>query len=637
MSSEWGDEDEAIQWVSDEGPTPPPPPPPPLGQQVGVGAGLGALGGVTFLGWETAVTGWVGLQPALGVLPIATLLLYASTGGLFGALAGLGRKRDSHWAAITMCLVVPWLVAGQLGALIGSADASIWLAFPLLFALGILAGYFGIAENTEEPTAGAIAVALFLCLAILLPIDAHLFVSLTSPAALGLNGAALVITTILGGLTAMVLADGVLGIRGLIGVGAVVGWVAALPVLRPAYADWPQAGRDDRPPLVLVVVGGLRADHLGIYGNPRANSPAIDEAAAGGLVYADASTAAPWTLPAVASILTGQLPSHHGAGMSARGVARERPLSPRPRVLAEDLEGRGYTSVGITTSTLLARPFGLARGFSSYDDRTGPAALPAALRPLRTLHLDPFQWPAYLSATEVTDRAIDFVQAQKRSSWFLLVHYMDPHLERTPPQEDLVAVGALPDHLSDTYDGAVHHVDRQVGRLLEVLPEQAWVVITADHGVELGERRPSHHPASDGVRYGHTLFEEQLHVPLIVLGPGLQPTWVERPVPSLDIAPTLLVLAGAQPGQTDGVPLHEVVPESAAASPRTLVAEAVRYGPETKSARIGRYKLIYTRDEGGRLYDLTVDPRERSPIRQLDREKQTIIRELEALLPPFPR
>jgi arylsulfatase A-like enzyme len=637
MSSEWGGEEQAFQWVTDEGPTPPPPPPPPIWEQIGMGAALGALGGFAFLGWETAVTGWVGLQPAIGVLPISTFLLYVSTGGLFGALAGLGRKRDGHWSAFTMCLVVPWLVAGQLGALIGADEASIWLAFPLLFALGILAGYFGIAENTEEPTAGAIAVALFLCLATLLPIDAHLFVSLASPASLALNGAALVIATILGGLTAMVLADGVLGIRGLIAVGAVVGWVAALPVLRPAYADWPQADRNDRPPLVLVVVGGLRADHLGIYGSARATSPNIDEAGARGLVYADASAPAPWTLPAVASILTGQLPSHHGAGVAEQGRSRERRLSTAPKVLPEELARRGYSSVGITTSRLLTRPFGLGRGFQFHDDRTGPAAFPAALRPLRTLHMDPLRWPAYRSAEEVTDRAISFVQAQERSSWFLLVHYMDPHLGHAPPLDDMEAAGALSDSLVDAYDGSVHYVDRQVGRLLGTLPEQAWVVITADHGVELEERRQLRHPAQEGALFGHSVFEEQLHVPLIVLGPGLQPTWVERGVPSVDIAPTLLVLAGARPNPMDGIPLHEVVPEEAVAVTRPLVAEAVQYGPETKSARTDRYKLIYTEDEGGRLYDLQVDPLERSPIRQLDREKQGIIRELEALLPPFSR
>jgi len=591
---------------------------------------------VAFLGWETAVTGWVGLQPAFGVLPVSTFLLYAGTGGVFGALAGLGGKREGHWAAITMCLVLPWLLAGELGRLIGSDALSMWLAFPLLFALGILAGYFGIGENTEEPTAGAIAVTLFLCLATLLPIDANLFVSLTSVGALGLNGAALVIATILGGLAAMVLADGVLGIRGLIGVGAAVGWIAALPVLRPAYADWPQAGRDDRPPLVLVVVGGLRADHLGIYGSPRPTSPAIDEAAARGLVYADASTAAPWTLPAVASIFTGQLPSHHGAGMAERDTMRERPLSSGPRVLAEELGRRGYESVGIATSRLLARPFGLGRGFSAYDDRIGPAALPTALRPLRTLSVDPLHWPAYRNATEITDRAVAFVQSQGRSSWFLMVHYMDPHLDRAPPEEDLEAVGAVPGDVVGAYDAAVHLVDREVGRLLAALPEEAWVVITGDHGVELEERRPVDYPGAGAVRYGHTLFQEQLHVPLIVLGPGLQPTWVERPVPSLDIAPTLLALAGAE-SQLEGTPLREVVPGTAATAPQPLIAEAVRYGPETKAARMDRYKLIYTQDEGGKLYDLTVDPGERSPIRQLDREKQSTIRELEAMLPPFPR
>src|SRR5689334_15658285 len=69
--------------------------------------------------------------------------------------------------------------------------------------------------------------------------------------------------------------------------------------------------RDPRPNLVLILIDTLRADHLHAYGYSRETSPALDRLAARGVLFEDAVTAAPWTLPSSMSILTGRLPSSH--------------------------------------------------------------------------------------------------------------------------------------------------------------------------------------------------------------------------------------------------------------------------------------------------------------------------------------
>ncbi|NOY26142.1 MAG: sulfatase-like hydrolase/transferase, partial [Oligoflexia bacterium] len=86
------------------------------------------------------------------------------------------------------------------------------------------------------------------------------------------------------------------------------------------------AAASDQPDLVLVVIDTLRADHLGSYGYSRPTSPALDELAARGLRYTDATSAAPWTLPSFASLLTGLIPAHHGAGVNPGQHTTQAPL-----------------------------------------------------------------------------------------------------------------------------------------------------------------------------------------------------------------------------------------------------------------------------------------------------------------------
>jgi len=244
-------------------------------------------------------------------------------------------------------------------------------------------------------------------------------------------------------------------------------------------------------------------------------------------------------------------------------------------------------------------------------------------------------WPDHRDARQVTDRALSFVHAQHGGSWFLLVHYADLVFRPTATQAELAALGPSHGALIDGYDAGVRRLDTQIGRLLAALPPEARVVVTSTNGMELDERRGLDAP--DGTGWGHSLYQEVVHVPLFVAGPGLLPTWVSRPVPLVDVAPTVAWFGGAQAEGMDGQLLWEVHHAEGQLTPpqRPIVVEAVRWGQPAKAARLGRYKLVKTEDGSEHLYDLQLDPQERTPILQKTPDLQAMTRELEALLPPF--
>jgi arylsulfatase A-like enzyme len=166
------------------------------------------------------------------------------------------------------------------------------------------------------------------------------------------------------------------------------------------------------------------------------------------------------------------------------------------------------------------------------------------------------------------------------------------------------------------YDQEIHFTDAELGRLLDRVGPNVLTVVTSDHGDTFGEHEDpypqDHWPFT---RHGHTLYQELTHVPLMVRGPGVEPGVVERPVRAFDVVPTILAVAGAQSLPTDGTVLNEVV-GSPEPDERAVGAQAMRFGSEKRSARLGPWKLIETR-WGDELYNLSTDP---SELRNLSTE-----------------
>lgn len=278
-------------------------------------------------------------------------------------------------------------------------------------------------------------------------------------------------------------------------------------------------GGGSRPPnLVLVTVDTLRPDRLGFGGHGRPTSPTLDALARESAVFTRAYSQAGWTLPAMATILTGRYPRDHKAVDLHYRVDSSLPT------LASILKGRGYDTRGYVSHLLLTSRYGFDKGFGRFDasvlDRGDPHRIS--------------------TSRELTDLALRDLR-DLREPFFVWVHYFDPHFDYLPHEE----WASFGDSDVDRYDQEIAYTDREIGRLLDRFrSEKAWgrtfLVFTADHGEEFGDH---------GGIFHETCFEEVVRVPLLVHGPGVVPGARDRAVDQVDLLPTMLALVGAPPGE----------------------------------------------------------------------------------------
>jgi len=389
----------------------------------------------------------------------------------------------------------------------------------------------------------------------------------------------------------------------------------------PAVAD--ELPTCSSPPVILIVVDTLRADHLGTYGAVRFTSPELDAYARRAAVFEHAYAPSPWTLPSMASIFTGLLPSQHGAGalLTVDNKVLFARLDNGPPTLGERLHAFGYPTQAVAGNPNMHPRFGVARGFDGYDYRAGDMA-----------HIR--------RADAVVDRSLQWIAGRRGAPFFLLIHFFDPHMNYDPPPPVRGRfTGGLPsgrlslpfaesariragrvwlsveeeEFVRAAYDEEIAFVDLQLGRLFAALDtsgllQQAIVIFTADHGEELWDH--------NGFEHGHTLYDELLRVPLIVWGPGVQPGRIETPVSLIDLTPTVLDALGAVPiGESPGVSLWPLLTRGAGLPQRTLFAERTRYGPDRAAALQWPYKVIVDLNaKTEELFDLAEDPAERTNL-----------------------
>jgi arylsulfatase A-like enzyme/Flp pilus assembly protein TadD len=264
--------------------------------------------------------------------------------------------------------------------------------------------------------------------------------------------------------------------------------------------------------VILITLDTTRADHIGCYGAP-AHTPTLDSLAASGVRFTQFMTPVPLTAPAHASILTGLNPPGHGVRDNGIHV-----LAERVPTLAERFRDAGYETAAFVSAYVLDRRFGLARGFSVYDDRfynerSGARTTRAVLRWLRG--------------------------REAGRPLFLWVHYYDPHRPWTPPEPWRSL------DLPSPYACEIAAMDGAVGELLAGLRgagllDRAVVLAAGDHGEGLNDHGETEH--------GLFLYDEVLRVPLIAAWPhGLRAAVVDAPGSLIDVAPTLCALAGIEP------------------------------------------------------------------------------------------
>ncbi|HKZ31654.1 MAG TPA: sulfatase-like hydrolase/transferase [Vicinamibacteria bacterium] len=367
---------------------------------------------------------------------------------------------------------------------------------------------------------------------------------------------------------------------------------------RAATERAPSARGVSAPPsILLVTLDTTRADAIGpdAFG---VETPSFDALARRGMRFRQAYATVPETLPSHASMLTGLYPAGHGVHENARTLPGGHPL------LAERLRQAGYRTAAFVSSFVLARRFGLARGFDLYDDE-----LPAE--------------PAERTAKETTDRAIAYLEQPVSQPLLLWVHYYDPHHPYTPPEPFRSRYSTSP------YLGEVAAMDAELGRLVRAFEGRARgpvaIVVASDHGEGLGDHGESQH--------GKLVYQATMHVPLLVAGPGVAPGASDAPVSARRVFHTILDFAGLEAADSLRVAKNEIV-----------LGEGMKpylaYGWQPQALAVEeRLKVI----QAGRpeVYDVVADPAETRDLAgtlELSRPLRTALREypVPSLAPPPP-
>lgn len=386
------------------------------------------------------------------------------------------------------------------------------------------------------------------------------------------------------------------------------------------------------PNVILLSIDTLRSDHLSFNGYEPETSPNLDRLAHESLLFEDVTAQSPYTMPSHASLFSGQVPRVHGMHLSS-----DRYSADRSPALAETLAARGYRTQAFTGGGLVHPQFGFDRGFDGYT-RIDPIQDRASVRFERLIAAEPDDFSRQLISEHDFTRVLDWIERHRDEPFFLFLHTYTVHnydapgvflerfegscgqrdldiwplfnvlrTEKQPLTSDELA------HVVHRYDAAIAYVDEAFGRLRSKLGElgladETILVVTSDHGEELGER--------GFVRHSTTLYEELTRIPWILHVPGRSPSRIDTPAMTIDIAPTLLGVLGIE---TDARMQGADVLALRAAPERVLWSEVDAYARRFAARTSAGWKLIHNPPEGGQwienpreweLYDLVHDPHE---------------------------
>jgi len=319
------------------------------------------------------------------------------------------------------------------------------------------------------------------------------------------------------------------------------------------------SGGDSRvgPSIILVSVDTLRPDHLGCYGYGRDTSPAVDGFAEESLRFETCFSQAPSTRPSCSCILTGFLPHE------TKVISNRHALPSGVNSIAEILRQHGYKTLAVVSNFVFTGGSGFEQGFDFYDDQMDEEELIRGI-PERI-------------AEHTTNAAVSLMRLNRKDSFFMWIHYQDPHGPYTPrsPYNEMfvdhrgepielatnasvTGVGGIPsyqklpgysdyNHYVAQYDGEIRYLDEHIRRLIKAMKDlglydNALIIFTADHGEGMGER-------DYYFAHGEFVYNNLIHVPLIVrYGADLKGVRRET-AQTLDIVPTILEVAGIAPGE----------------------------------------------------------------------------------------
>jgi len=290
-------------------------------------------------------------------------------------------------------------------------------------------------------------------------------------------------------------------------------------VLEHEWTGERRAATPATPNILYVVMDTQRVDRLGCYGNRRGLTPHIDTLAARGTLFEEAYATSSWTWPSTASLLTGLIPDEHGVTGNESCT-----LAYRLRTLAEVLARRGYTTAAFSGNPLIVGSRQFDQGFEHFDGSV----------------------PDFRMSDELVPPAIEWLRANASRRFFMYLHLVDPHVPHRPHPDEVARLGLGPPppgwpeqgheglrnlvlekggltdsqraYMEGLYDASVATGDRWIGAFLAELErlgltEKTVICFTADHGEGLFDHGMFGH--------GHSVYGEEVHVPLLFAGPGV--------------------------------------------------------------------------------------------------------------------
>ena len=366
-------------------------------------------------------------------------------------------------------------------------------------------------------------------------------------------------------------------------------------------------GEHQRLNVLLILVDTVTADHLGCYGYYRNTSPTIDSLAASGMIFMNCLAQSSWTLPGMVSIYTGLSERSHRCGHYNNILYS---LDLEMPTVSTILQKQGYSTAGFVQSEFLGSDFGMEKGYDSFWIRVseGEAAMDSVT--VDTLL-------SYFSHNEITE------------PFLATIHFYDPHSPYKPPIPfdtlfESSGIGGLDDrpadsvrwndpavveHLEAMYDSEIRWTDNQLSRLFQNMREMGLldntlVIFIADHGEEFMEHGHTGH--------ANNLYQETIHIPLIISGPGIEPgTVVLQNVGQFDVLPTILnYLNIPVPDHVEGINLFGAIPND-----RIIPSSGVVFGADAATClRESKKVMWFVESDSSETFDLLTDRSETNPL-----------------------
>ena len=393
----------------------------------------------------------------------------------------------------------------------------------------------------------------------------------------------------------------------------------------------------DRFNVVLYVIDTLRADYVHAYGSRRSITPSIDRLAREGVLFENHSSAAPWTLPSVATLLTGTPVCTHGVTLDGHKLPASIPT------LAQMLREAGWRTASFYANPFAGPASGLVRGFDSHGllisgDTNKPSQwLDRELDHSAFLYVhtiephDPYRVPERFRGMAESISADELKRVNGLIAEFRQLSRFDFAAKKPIGSSDKTAeidavlsqLKSARDTIRELYSVQVAWADDNLGQIIHHLEKRGmWdntlFILTADHGEEFAEHGMWQHDQS--------AYEELLHTPLIIKFPKREfaGTRVSQPVSAVDVLPTVLDYLGESERQAAGSGTSLIPLARGGSQPRGMLLASIRHnmkkfyrpskerrGDVNVVVRDGRWKAIWNVEpKSVELFDLEADPGE---------------------------